>query len=138
MKNKHRQADGAAPHGKKAVLKVLDYFFILLSIAVISFSFYFAQKNNGAHPMLVINSPSGEYVYSLSTNATYDIQGKIGVSKIVVDGGSAYFADSPCPNKTCVQCAPISRNGQWIACMPNQVFIRVENKGADDVDAVAF
>ena len=123
---------------RRISLKLFDYIFIIVSLAAIAFSFDAIRSVGHSKPVVVITSPSGEYVYSLDSNAQYEIMGKLGVSKIVVHNGSAYFADSPCPNKTCVQCAPISRNGEWTACLPNGVFIRVENSGDSSLDAVAF
>lgn len=88
--------------------------------------------------MLVIDSPGGQYVYALDTDATYEVEGRLGISTIRVSGGRAFFTDSPCPNKTCVQSSPVSQNGEWSACLPNDIFIRVENTSDDSVDAVAF
>ena len=38
---------------------------------------------------------------------------------------------------TCVASRPVSKNGEWAACLPNDVFIRVES-GASDLDAVSY
>lgn len=122
---------------KSLKIKFLDVIFLLISLSAICFSFISAKKSSGSSPVLLVTSPDGDYVYSLDKDAEYDVQGKIGVSKIIVKDKKAFFEDSPCQNKTCVQCAPISQNGQWIACLPNGVFIRIENKSSD-VDAVAF
>src|SRR5574344_35379 len=123
---------------KKLIVKPLDIVLLIFSCTAIAFSFIAAKKPSGSKPTLVITSPAGQFVYSLEADAEYDIDGKIGVSKIMVKDGKARFEDSPCPNKTCVQSAPISQNGEWSACLPNDVFIRVENASDDSVDAVAF
>src|SRR5574344_1679090 len=120
---------------KSLRIKILDVIFLLISLSAICFSFISAKKSSGSSPVLLVTSPNGDYVYSLDKDAEYNVQGKIGVSKIIIKDKKAFFEDSPCQNKTCVQCAPIYQNGQWIACLPNGVFIRIENKSSD-VDAV--
>jgi len=137
MQRKQKSADNDS---RQNIIRprFFDYCFFLLSLAVLVFSVFAAKNSGGSKPMLVIDSPGGQYVYSLSVDAEYSVVGKIGVSKIRVSGGKVFFVSSPCPNKTCIQCAPVSRNGEWIACLPNGVFVRVESNGSDDVDAVAF
>lgn len=138
MNKEHETSAEEKPKAKKISLKPLDFVCFFLSVAAIVFSFVAVRKTGGSAPSLVITTPSGQYVYELSKDGEYSVEGKIGISKIVVSGGKAYFTESPCPNKTCVQCAPISHNGEWIACMPNDVFVRIESKSESDVDAVAF
>lgn len=118
-------------------LKPLDFFFFALSIAACIAALFFIRQKNSGTPLLVVDSPSGEYVYPIDKNDELKVEGQIGISIIEIKNGKVWFADSPCPNKTCVQCRPISADGEWIACMPNQVFIRIESKTAGSVDIVA-
>jgi hypothetical protein len=115
MKNRHH-------------IKPLDILLFAASLIAVLFSLIALKKNTSGTPLLIIDSPDGQYVYPLNKNEELNIEGKLGISIISISGGKAKFIDSPCPNKTCVQCAPISRDGEWSACMPNQIFIHVENK----------
>ncbi|MCH5291734.1 MAG: NusG domain II-containing protein [Treponema sp.] len=116
---------------------VLDLLVALIFLAAIVVSFvHLFQKKTGA-ALLVIATKSGEWVYPLQKNATHSVEGLLGVSRIVVQDGAAHFEQSPCPNQFCVQGHAISQNGEWAACLPNNVFIRIEAKDAA-VDAVAF
>ncbi len=121
---------------KTHVLKVLDLPIILLSLAVLLASILLVKQGKGAEKLLVIGSPEGEFVYPLSKDAVYKIQGALGISEIVISGGKARFLDSPCPSKTCVMTGELSEPGQWAACLPNEIFIRVEGKD-EGLDAVA-
>ncbi len=113
-----------------AVIFSLCLFLVLISI------FYALRKKSGRDVLLVFAGDE-KYIYPLTRDGVYEIPGKIGVSVIRVEDGKARFLDSPCPNKTCVASHPVSKNGEWAACLPNDVFIRVESS-SDDLDAVAF
>lgn len=44
---------------------------------------------------------------------------------IVCDGKSVYFESSDCPDKVCVATGVLSKSGEWAACLPNRVFLKV-------------
>ena len=68
-----------------------------------------------------------------------EIQGHQGISVIEIDQGKAVFLDSPCANKTCVASPPISKNGEWSACLPNGIFMRIESQEEEsDIDIMVF
>ncbi len=47
--------------------------------------------------------------------------------------------EDPGPLQICVQKGRISQAGEWLACLPNEVFIRIEGStSADGVDGQAF
>ena len=109
---------------------------LCLSLVVLSVLAVAGRKKN-ASAMLRVFAGDEKYVYPLESDGVYEIRGKIGVSRIAVENGAARFLDSPCPNKTCVASRPVSKNGEWAACLPNDMFIRVES-GASDLDAVSY
>ena len=77
--------------------------------------------------------------YPLEENTTVEIQGHQGISVIEIDQGKAGFLDSPCANKTCVASPPISKNGEWSACLPNGIFMRIESQEEEsDIDIMVF
>ena len=116
--------------------KWMDGVVLLIFAGVLAAAPLSLTKRSG-DAYLVITSPDGEYMYPLGTDAEYSVAGRIGASRIAVKDGKAFFVDSPCPNKTCVQSAPLSTNGAWAACLPNDIFIRIEG-GGSETDAVAY
>jgi hypothetical protein len=52
--------------------------------------------------------------------------------------GSAWVVSSQCPNQICVRQGKISRPGQWIACLPNDIFIRISGQTDAPVDMVSY
>jgi len=121
---------------KKTHVKPLDFVILILFCLITALSFISLKRSKGDNRYIVITTDKGEFVYPLSKNAVYRAEGILGISQIQVADGGACFADSPCPNKTCVQTGKISKPGEWTACLPNRVFIRIEGD-QDSLDAVA-
>lgn len=98
----------------------------------------YGNRTGGVH--LVVEAPGGSWIYKLDTDRTVTIPGAIGATVIQIAGGKARITESACPNKTCVEAVPISKKGEWNACLPNKVIIRVagDNSGADELDAVGY
>ena len=47
------------------------------------------------------------------------------VMRLEIQGEQIRVTESNCPLQYCVLRGPIKDTGQWIACLPNRVFIRV-------------
>ena len=114
-----------------------DVVVLILCLFLVLISFLYALRKKSGRDVLLVFAGNAKYIYPLEKDGVYEIPGKIGVSVISVENGAARFLDSPCPNKTCVASHPVSKNGEWVACLPNDVFIRVESEAAD-LDAVAL
>ena len=120
-------------------LKPADFLIAAISVAAIIFSIGFVNRSMSGTPVLVIESPEGKFVYPMNKNKTVTIHGRLGDSTIQIKNGRARFLDSPCPNKLCVKMGDISKDSEWAACLPNQIFIRIENKkGKAKIDASTF
>ncbi len=85
--------------------------------------------------MLSISVDGSEWIYPLSDDRVIEVPGLIGMTVIAIHNGAAHIEDSPCENKTCVASPPISRTGEWAACLPNGVFIVIEGAKSDELDA---
>lgn len=113
---------------KNVKFKLFDTLILIIFVVVIATSFIALRNPESQKASVVITTPFGEYIYDLNQDRDLKIKGLIGISLIKIENGTARFIDSPCPNKTCVACAPIKNNLDWTACLPNQVFIRVDKK----------
>ncbi|MCR5289892.1 MAG: NusG domain II-containing protein [Treponema sp.] len=117
---------------KKLTIKPVDIILLIVFLVITAFSIFLLRNKKNGTAKLLISTPGAEYVYDLSVDRIIKIEGIIGTSIIKIQNGSAHFEDSPCPGKTCVQCAPIRDNLEWTACLPNQVFIRIERQNEDN------
>ena len=118
--------------GKKR-LKPIDYIIIAVFFAAAVFSLIYAFQYKDGKARLIVSDGKREWVYPLDEDREIEVRGPLGISRIRIKNGQALFLDSPCDNRVCVQSFPLSRNGDWAACLPNQIFIHVE--GADDSDS---
>lgn len=62
--------------------------------------------------------------YPLKTNGTFPLNG--GSNILVVENGEAWVSVANCPDKVCMGMGKISRNGEFIACLPNRLIVVVE------------
>lgn len=89
-----------------------------------------------AAAVLVVASGEEEWIYPLSQDREIEVQGVLGITYVHIGNGAAHIEDSPCANKTCIASPPIRNTGDWSACLPNGVFIRIEgSEGGDELDA---
>ena len=118
-------------------IRPLDGAIIALGLIALVFLSITVYGSKGAKNVVII-SGSGEWIYPLSEDRTVLVDGLIGSSVVNIHNGSAHIDESPCANQTCVASRPISKTGEWSACLPNGVFIRIDgSEAADGVDAFA-
>lgn len=99
--------------------------FVLFIAGLLSYSLF----TGGNTPVkLIVKSPHGEWVYPLDKDTEIQIPGSIGITQVQIKNGAAFITASECKNKTCIHCGKIQNAGDWNACLPNQVFIYIENE----------
>lgn len=113
---------------KSVQFKFFDVIILIIFMSIAAASVFYLRSSKGKKASVIIDTPFDEYIYSIDQDKELKIKGLIGISIIKIENGSVRFLDSPCPNKTCVACAPIRENMEWTACLPNQVFIRIEKE----------
>ncbi|MBN2426987.1 MAG: NusG domain II-containing protein [Deltaproteobacteria bacterium] len=111
----------------------LDWLIVLSLLAGVGFSFFFAgQKKEGN---LVIVEQHGKVIFSapLDRDREEVFTGPVGETLMVILDHEVYIGRSDCPRKICMAMGHIHRNGEVIACVPNQILIRIsgEEKGDD-------
>jgi hypothetical protein len=107
----------------------------LLVIALVSVRAY-AGRSGAATVRL--RAPGQEWVYPLDGERTVSLHGPLGETVVEIHGGAVRVLSSPCAEKLCVRSGAISRPGQWLACLPNRVFIEVQGGSAEGFDALSF
>ena len=108
------------------IFRPVDFLIFLLFLGITIASFLFLRSDGKTEAHLIIKSSEKEYVYPLSKDREIEISGNIGKSLIVIHDGRAYFKSSPCSNKTCIHMGVVQEENDWAACLPNDIFIRVE------------
>ena len=119
-------------------LKALDLAAVAAALAVIVLASVRAYGGRPGAEQLHLRGPGREWVYPLGADRTVTVSGPLGDTVVEIRGGQARVLSSPCAEKICVRSGAIARPGQWIACLPNRVFLDVQGHARRSADAISF
>ncbi|MBR0101050.1 MAG: NusG domain II-containing protein [Treponema sp.] len=108
------------------IFRPVDFIILFIFLLVTAASVLFLKTHRNKEARLIVTSSQKEYIYPLSKDRKIEIDGVLEKSEIVIHDGRAYFKSSPCKNKTCIQMGALCEENDWAACLPNDVFIRIE------------
>mgnify|MGYP000912943690 CR=1 FL=1 len=109
-------------------VRPLDIVILSIAISIICLASFFIYSKQSIRLYLSIKAPTGEWIYSMEENIDIEIEGSIGITKIKIENGEAFVVSSACKNKTCVSAMRLKNYGDWNACLPNKVFLSIEEK----------
>jgi hypothetical protein len=119
--------------------KPLDLLLIAVALAATVFVSAQVYTHGGGESVVDIRGKAGEWAFPLSHDREIRVEGPEGSTLVSIHGGIARIESSPCPNQTCVLAGGIDRPGQWLACLPNEVFVRIEGgKEGGGLDGATF
>ncbi|MBN1243242.1 MAG: NusG domain II-containing protein [Spirochaetales bacterium] len=121
---------------RRSPVKPLDLLIVAFAVLATALGAVSALGAAGA-PRVIVSDGDNEWIYPLDTDRSLPVEGPLGVTLVVIEDGAVHVHESPCGNQTCVAAGTIERPGQWVACLPNKVFVRVDSGGeeAQSVDA---
>jgi hypothetical protein len=96
-----------------------------------------AAKTAGGADSLTVSADGKTYVYPMDRDADISFRGPLGETRVVIAEGKARIVSSPCDNKLCVSAGALDKGGQWAACLPNKVMVRVGGSNGE-TDAATF
>jgi hypothetical protein len=106
-------------------VKLLDWFFLALSLTLTVGTGWVVFAPTSSPLRVEVQDPDGTFLYPLGQDATIKAKGPIGITTIEVAQGKVWVEDSPCTNKVCIAMGIIRQSGQFVACLPNRVFVRI-------------
>ena len=122
----------------KVKARILDFFIFLIFAAAVIFPAIKIFGGKSTKKNLIVQTRTEKYAYALDKELHLEFEGLIGKSRIAVSGGKAWFEDSPCDNKICVESGKINGPNQWAACLPNGIIIYIEGETEkEEVDVIA-
>jgi hypothetical protein len=107
-------------------LKPFDILAVALSAAVAAASAVLVYGGGEGDAKVIVEGGGKTWVFPLDAEETLSVRGEIGDTVVHIHDGKVAVEASPCENQTCVAAGSIDSNGQWVACLPNAVFVRVE------------
>ncbi len=124
---------------KKLTLIDIIIFILFLTISVFSFTLY---NNVSGKPEVHVRLGDKEWVYDLSVDTVASFEGPIGNTTIEISNNRVHVLSADCKNQVCVLAGWIEKPGEWIACLPNNVFIVIEGQqeiaGEGEADDISF
>ncbi|MDR2499567.1 MAG: NusG domain II-containing protein [Treponema sp.] len=112
-------------------LKPADYGILLTALGSIIVTALGVYAKPQAAQQVWIRSDAGTWVYPLDAEERVRIPGPLGDTVVAIRNRQAAVLASPCANQTCVAAGHINAGGQWLACLPNRVFVLIQGSGKD-------
>jgi hypothetical protein len=131
-------------------IRALDITIFILALLVVGLISFQTYVRGGGTPEITIEAagvPAADrgasalaeqqWIYPLDARTTLRVPGPLGDTVIVIEEGSVRVLSSPCPEKICIKTGRISKPGQWIACLPNRIFISIRGRRSEQPDAIS-
>jgi hypothetical protein len=123
---------------RTGAIKLADIIAIILSVMVTAGCAWAAAASTGAGAdSLTVSADGKTYVYPMGRDADISFRGPLGETRVMIGGGEARIVSSPCDNKLCVSAGALDEGGEWAACLPNKIMIRVGGAN-EETDAATF
>jgi len=119
-------------------IKNFDIIIIVLVTVLTVFAAYIVYMKPQGNQHILIRGQNGEWSYPVNAEATVAVDGPLGETIVRLHGNSAWIESSPCDSQTCVAAGQINKNGQWTACLPNNVLLIISGSEDGSVDSVAW
>ena len=127
-------------------IRALDISIFVIALLVIGLISFQTYVRGGGTPEIMIEAASDgdavalaeqQWIFPLDTQTTLRVPGPLGETVVVIEEGSVRVVSSPCPEKICIKTGRISKPGQWIACLPNRIFISIRGRRSEQPDAIS-
>ena len=119
-------------------LRLLDVAALLCSVGVAGAITRWVLGSRGGRAVIRVTAPEATWLLRPDEDQVLNVSGPLGSNRIVVRGGEVFVESAPCANQICVKTGTVARPGQWIACLPNRVFVAVEGGANDNIDAHSY
>jgi hypothetical protein len=119
-------------------LKPFDFVSFVTAVLVIAAFSVFAYGDRAEGSQVRVETEEASYIYSLQQERELDVEGPLGHTHIEIRDGQVRVTESPCREKICIAAGWVSKADEWIACLPNRVFLRVQGGEETGVDAQTF
>jgi hypothetical protein len=116
-------------------LKIGDYIIIVLVAGLILILFTLTYGFHGSERYVEITDWKSSSRYDPNVDRIVEVEGPIGITRVVIEDGRVWVADSPCRDKICIKMGTVSRPGEEAICLPNRVIVQMKGElgGIDGV-----
>jgi hypothetical protein len=116
-----------------------DWIALLVSVLAVVMAINVTRGTTVEASLVTVEAESGTYIYSLDEDRNEVFAGPLGYTAVEVAGGAVRIVEDPGPLQLCVRQGAIRHAGEWLACLPNRVFLRIDGDLATSaIDGLAF
>jgi hypothetical protein len=117
----------------------LDCAIVLLLLLATVFAFSLLGDNGAGERVVVEQDGRILFRAPLAERRTVAFSGPLGFTEVAIEDGGARILASPCPHKDCMAMGTARRHGDFLACVPNRLLVRIEggSGAAADHDLVS-
>ena len=123
----------------KIPVKPWDLVVILLSLSLTGFSVFTTYVKPRNVLQVLIEGQNQRWIFPIDAEETVSVQGPLGPTVIRIHDKQVWVESSPCENKICMGAGHLRSNGEFAACLPNNVLIMIEgNDEPGKIDGAAW
>ena len=120
---------------RKKKLKIGDYAIVLIVGALIIFLFSRFFFNKSRESRVEVTGKTFQKYYDINENRVINVEGPLGTTTVIIEGGEVRVEDSPCREKICIKMGRKKRVGEQIICVPNRVIVEITGE-SEAVDGI--
>jgi hypothetical protein len=121
---------------RKKIFKIGDYLLLLVVVGLIVFLFSRLLFNKSRHSRVQVTGRNFQKYYDIDEDRIIEVEGPLGVTRIIFEDGEVRVEDSPCREKICIKMGKKKRIGDQIICVPNRVIVEITGEN-ETVDGIA-
>lgn len=120
-------------------LTKIDVIILSLATLLVSYSYfyYWSDQSSQADYAIIFTPNHSSHPIDLQQTQKIHIQGQLGESVFEVKEGKIRFITSPCQKKYCIHTGWLTKGGNFVTCLPNQVSVAVYSKDGA-IDSIAY
>ena len=117
-------------YGRKADLIIIAAVIVLALVLLLLNKYFFAEKGVYAE---IYHDSALAYRIELSTAkaGSFSIPSEPDVVFQLYADGSIAFIESDCPDKVCIRSGKLKYAGQFAACLPNKILLKIVSEDKD-------
>lgn len=119
-------------------MKLFDYVALFTAVSLTVLSFISALVVQSDSQEILIQAGDQEWIYPLESVVEQSFSGPVGNTVVTIGNGMVNIIESDCKEQICVQSGHIHSQGQWIACLPNRIFVTIRGKKEGELDAEVY
>lgn len=109
---------------------------LLIGLASLSAVHIWTGRSGTLVQITVNGEAYGSYALAQAQTVPIEVNGAI-TNTLQIRNGKAKMAQADCPDKLCIHQKAVSRQGETIVCLPNQIVVEVHGDEPPEFDAIA-